>query len=300
MLSSWSPQNNPISPAELIFTPGPSLYARYIGDQARKFTKYKQFMRSIKGKTAQWATANEILYHGYGYNLRGFGLGDESLTKTPYLISPPNAGHGSQLADFLSGKSITETFLNLGHPVYVIEWLDADPQNIQFIYNLVQAVNESINYVSQRHNNIKVRTAGLCQGGWVLAAAAALQPEKIEGFITAGTPADATRGDNFITRVSKLPIEIFQYLVHALGRDNVQEGYNQLEGFLNTDPLAKKFTLFWDIMRNIDDSKFIERSEPFIVWFINTIQGLSLWQLESMEKIFKANQLFNNQLEILQ
>ncbi len=265
----------------------------------RKMKGVLDFIDRVEANRPEWATANKVVLDKPSFALRDFSTGAKNSLdpgKTPVLIVPPNSGHLSTIADYEDGKSIVQTMLGKGRRTLAVDWKSASPENIQLITDMVHDVVKSIDAAGG-----KVQLVGLCQGGWVAAIVNALYPEKVEALYLAGTPLDATRGDNQITRISKdKPMEFFNWMVHGIGLPNVQDGENQLEGFMNLGPdngRAKKIDFWTELFNNIEDPAYVTRAERFARWFYH-VNHLSLWYLEAIEKLFKGNELYKGKLRI--
>jgi 6-phosphofructokinase/ubiquinone/menaquinone biosynthesis C-methylase UbiE/poly-beta-hydroxyalkanoate depolymerase/phosphoglycolate phosphatase-like HAD superfamily hydrolase/DNA-directed RNA polymerase specialized sigma subunit len=299
LLSIFSLEETPEFPFERFFTPVsiPLSILRTLGDEARRTKLVLEFLKSIEGREPEWFTPNRIINKGRGYWLRDFSVSGYPIDpqKTPVLIIPPNAGHSSTVADFGDNKSIVQTYLRLGYPVYALDWQSATPDNIQIISDLIKSVKDSIVMIGGNAN-----LAGLCQGGWVAVATCALYPELVRSLLLGAAPIDTARGCNAITLTSKAPVELVRWLVHGIGRPNVQDGETQGEGFYSTMPLGLKKLKMWnDLMADIyDPQKMKERDEPFQVWF-RKLYNISLWIIEAFDELFKNNKLFKSELKIL-
>jgi hypothetical protein len=110
------------------------------------------------------------------------------VTKRPFVIVDPRAGHGPGIGGF-KAQSEVGVALNAGHPCYFIGFLP-DPVPGQTIEDIARAEAAFLERVVEFHPQAEGRPAvvGNCQAGWAVMLLAAMRPELFGPIIIAGSP----------------------------------------------------------------------------------------------------------------
>jgi pimeloyl-ACP methyl ester carboxylesterase len=110
------------------------------------------------------------------------------LTKRPFVIVDPRAGHGPGIGGFKADSELGVAF-KAGHPCYFIGFLP-EPVPGQTIEDVTRAEIAFIERVVAMHPEADGRPAviGNCQAGWAVAMAASLRPDLFGPLILAGSP----------------------------------------------------------------------------------------------------------------
>ncbi|MDB5509769.1 MAG: poly(3-hydroxyalkanoate) synthetase, partial [Hyphomicrobiales bacterium] len=115
----------------------------------------------------------------------------------PVVIVAPFALHDASIGDFASEHSIAERFTQAGlGPLALTQWKSATPLMSGF------AIDDYLRDLDRAVDALGGRAAlvGLCQGGWLAAAYAALFPQKVRALVLAGAPIDLWAAPSQITR----------------------------------------------------------------------------------------------------
>ena len=110
------------------------------------------------------------------------------LTRRPFVIVDPRAGHGPGIGGFKADSEIGVAF-KAGHPCYFVGFLP-EPMPGQTIEDVARAEAVFLEKVIALHPDAdgKPCVIGNCQGGWAVMMLAALRPELFGPTIIAGSP----------------------------------------------------------------------------------------------------------------
>ena len=116
------------------------------------------------------------------------------LTRRPFVIIDPRAGHGPGIGGFKADSEIGVA-LKAGHPCYFIGFLP-EPMPGQTIEDIAQAEAVFLEKVIALHPKAdgKPCVIGNCQAGWAVMLLAALRPELLGPIIVAGSPLSYWQG----------------------------------------------------------------------------------------------------------
>ena len=121
------------------------------------------------------------------------------LTRRPFVIIDPRAGHGPGIGGFKADSEIGVA-LKAGHPCYFVGF-GPDPMPGQTIEDIVRAEAIFIEKVLELHPDADAKPCviGNCQAGWALMMLTATRPELFGPIIVAGSPLSywaGVRGKN--------------------------------------------------------------------------------------------------------
>jgi Protein of unknown function (DUF3141) len=121
------------------------------------------------------------------------------LTRRPFVVVDPRAGHGPGIGGFKADSEIGVVF-KAGHPCYFIGFLP-DPMAGQTLEDISRAEALFLEKVVALHPDAdgKPCVIGNCQAGWAVMMLAAVRPELFGPLIVAGSPLSywaGVRGKN--------------------------------------------------------------------------------------------------------
>ena len=121
------------------------------------------------------------------------------LTKRPFVVVDPRAGHGPGIGGFKADSEIGVAF-KTGHPCYFVGFLP-DPVPGQTIEDIARAEARFLERVIELHPDAEGKPCviGNCQAGWAMMMLAAIRPELFGPLIVAGSPLSywaGVRGKN--------------------------------------------------------------------------------------------------------
>jgi hypothetical protein len=113
---------------------------------------------------------------------------DVDLTRRPFVVVDPRAGHGPGIGGFKADSEIGVA-LRAGHPCYFVGFLP-DPMPGQTIEDIAHAEAMFLDKVIALHPDAdgKPCVIGNCQAGWAVMMVAATRPELFGPIIIAGSP----------------------------------------------------------------------------------------------------------------
>jgi Protein of unknown function (DUF3141) len=116
------------------------------------------------------------------------------LTRRPFVIVDPRAGHGPGIGGFKSDSEIGVA-LHAGHPCYFIGFLP-EPMPGQTIEAIARAEAVFLEKVIALHPEAdgKPCVIGNCQAGWAIMMLAAIRPDLFGPIIVAGSPLSYWQG----------------------------------------------------------------------------------------------------------
>src|ERR1700744_995081 len=110
------------------------------------------------------------------------------LTRRPFVVIDPRAGHGPGIGGFKADSEIGVA-MKAGHPCYFVGFLP-EPMPGQTIEDIARAEAIFLEKVSALHPQAdgKPCVIGNCQAGWAIMMLAAIRPELFGPIIIAGSP----------------------------------------------------------------------------------------------------------------
>ncbi len=239
-----------------------------------------------------WDTPHSVRLELQTMRLRDFsGANDEG---PPTLICAPYALHGASVADFAPGHSLVETLRGSGvRRLCVTDWRSATP-DMRFLP--IDAYLAELN-VAVDDLGPPVELIGLCQGGWLALVYAARFPRKIRRLVLAGAPIDLGAAQSTVsTLAAQLPLETFEEIVR-LGEGRVL-GQRVLE--LWSGPAdAQEATRVLQFPPEVDPAQRRALEQRFQRWYDWTVDLPGTYYLQTVEQIFKLNQIATGQFRAL-
>jgi Poly(3-hydroxyalkanoate) synthetase len=117
------------------------------------------------------------------------------MTKRPYVIIDPRAGHGAGIGGFKPDSQVGEAF-KAGHGVYFVIFFP-HPEEGQTLSDVCNAEAEFVNEVRRLHPEApNPAIIGNCQGGWASMLLAASHPDTTGPVVVNGAPLSYWAGEN--------------------------------------------------------------------------------------------------------
>jgi poly(3-hydroxyalkanoate) synthetase len=215
----------------------------------------------------------------------------------PTLILPPQAGHHSCIVDFSPRQSQVAIAIEAGlDRVFALEWLEATAETRHAsIASYVAAVRAAIAEIGGPVNLI-----GDCQGGWLAALYAALEPQDVATLTVGGAPIDFHAGEAAIALYVGLVgsydgIAPYRALVDAGG--GLLRGELMLGGFVALRPEAELRKQL-ELLLHLDDPEFVRRYVEFEDWFKHTQDIAGEFYLWIVDRLFLRNELIHGTLTV--
>ena len=146
----------------------------------------------------------------------------------------------------------------------------------------------------------RVNLIGDCQGGWLAAIYAALNPERVNTLTLAGAPIDFHAGEPVIHEVLRHlapggDLRFYEALVAAGG--GVLKGEHMLSGFILIQPGAE-ISRQLELLMNLDDDAHLARYREFEDWFKHTQDIPGAFYLWIVRHLFRDNALVSGALKV--
>lgn len=243
-----------------------------------------------------WTHPHEIVERSDLALLRDFSAGSADRV-VPTLVLPPQAGHDSCIVDYSREQSQLDTVRAAGLTrLFTMDWVGATQRTKDArIEDYVDAVARAVERIGP-----PVNLMGDCQGGWLAAIYAALNPGHVHTLTLAGAPIDFHAGDAVIDGYVRMlapgdDLSRYEALVAAGG--GVLKGEHMLGGFIAVKP-ENEVSRQLGLLARLDDGDHVERYRAFEDWFKHTqdIPGaLYMW---IVKHLFRDNELVRGELMV--
>ena len=252
-------------------------------------------------KPPEWSSPNEVVLEAPFAMLRDFSTGGDDVV--PTLIFPPMAGHASTIID-MEGQSQVQLCLARGlSRVYSFDWLAATREtNDVTIEDRMAFIGEAVEAIAGERG--KVNIVGNCQGGWEASIWAALNPERVNTLILAGSPIDTSVD---ITPDLLPLIRWFQAVGETATaatlramvafEGGVHRGLSQIGFFAMMHPAAHQFGHL-RLYNHIREPETVARFRRFYDWYFHPVDlsgALFRW---CIPHLFVNNELYEGKLEV--
>jgi poly(3-hydroxybutyrate) depolymerase len=255
-----------------------------------------RWMRTVGGRREPtWSLPNTVVLASPIIRLRDFSPPGASAA-VPVLILPPQAGHHSCIVDFSERQSQVGVALAAGcDRLFVVEWLEATTATAAAsIVEYVESVREAIAHIGE-----PVHLIGDCQGGWLAAIVAALDPGSVASLTIGAAPIDFHAGEgpllDGIALAAGLAGAPYRALVEAGG--GVLRGEVMVAGFIALAP-EEEGRKQLDLLLAIHDEEYVRRYADFEDWFKHTQDIAGAFYLWIVEHLFEGNELAAGTLRV--
>ncbi len=255
-----------------------------------------RWMRTVSGRREPtWSLPNTVVSSSPITKLRNFSL-PGATAAVPTLILPPQAGHHSCIVDYSERQSQVGVALQAGcDRLFVVEWLEATAETAgSSIVEYVDSVRDAIAHIGG-----PVHLVGDCQGGWLAAIVAALDPDSVASLTIGAAPIDFHAGEgpllDSIALVAGLDGAPYRALVKAGG--GVLPGEVMVAGFIGLAP-EEEGRKQLDLLLSIHDEEYVRRYADFEDWFKHTQDIAGAFYLWIVEHLFEGNELAHGTLQV--
>jgi poly(3-hydroxybutyrate) depolymerase len=235
----------------------------------------------------QWATPHRVILELDTLRLLDFG-GDGPKV----LVNAPYAGHPSSIADYDDGQSLVQVLLAAGHHVYCTDWKSATYEMKDYgIERYLLDLGRAIRTIGNPINLV-----GLCQGGWLAAMYACLNP--VESLVLAGAPLNTQAGDGILKQMTEdYPLSYFRWLVDCGG--GLLRGQYMLAGWKSMHPEQHYWKKYLELFEHVDDAQYMSRAKTFASWYEHTLDLPGTFYLEAVDQLFQKNLFFKGEMRLL-
>jgi len=243
-----------------------------------------------------WSTPHAVVFESGTARLRDFST-SHPAGLVPTLVLPPQAGHDSCIVDYSPQQSQMQTIIGCGlEHTLTLDWVGDTPGTADTgVEDYLDVIDRAVDHAGGRVNLI-----GDCQGGWLAAIYAARAPERVNTLTLAGAPIDFHAGEPLIHETLRglAPggaLTFYEALVAAGG--GVLKGEAMIAGFVLIQPAAEISRQF-ELLRNLDDERHVERYAEFEDWFKYTQDIPGAFYLWIVRNLFRDNALVRGTLEV--
>ncbi|CAB3777330.1 hypothetical protein LMG28688_00333 [Paraburkholderia caffeinitolerans] len=222
------------------------------------------------------------------------------VSKRPYVIIDPRAGHGPGIGGF-KDDSQAGVALKAGHPVYFVIFF-RDPEPGQTLLDVCEAEQQFIRKVGELHpDSAKPAIVGNCQGGWAAMMLASSDPDHTGPLVINGAPMSywsgawsEGEGDNPMRYSGgMLGGTWLASLTADLGNGKF-DGAHLVQNFENLNPANSLWDKYYHLFDNIDTEP--PRFLDFERWW----GGYYLMNREEIEwitsNLFVGNKLWSGEV----
>lgn len=163
-----------------------------------------------------------------------------ALVNRPYMI------------DLQPDRSLLLRLLELGIPVYLIDWGYPDPADryLDLDDYINSYMNECVDQVCQHAGTEQVNLLGICQGGTFSLCYTALHPEKVRNLITVVTPVDFGTDDFTLSNLAR-----------HVDADLAVDTYGNIPGELLNDSYNSLMPMRLSMQKNLGMPRQLENRE---------------------------------------
>lgn len=176
------------------------------------------------------------------------------VTKRPYMIIDPRAGHGPGIGGFKSDSQVGVA-LTHGHPVYFVIFRP-QPEPGQTLADVTAAEGRFVREIASRHPAApKPVIVGNCQGGWAAALLAASNPDVTGPVLFNGAPMSywgGVQGRNPLRYLGGLSGGAWSTLLLSDLGNGVFDGANLVLNFEKMNPGNTWWRKYFNLYSNVD------------------------------------------------
>jgi poly(3-hydroxybutyrate) depolymerase len=232
----------------------------------------------------KWSTPHRIALELKMVRLRDFSAANDG---SPALVCAPFTLHGAVLADLAPGHSLVAALLHSGlRRLFLADWRSATA-DMRFlgIDDYLAALNVLVDHIGD-----PVDLIGLSQGGWMALVYAARFPMKVRKLVLAAASVDITAGSSALSMLAKKsPPVIFHELVRF--GDGLVLGRKVLKFWAPEAIAAEDVQQLLQTEEPIGSAAFSKLETLFRNWYAWTIDLPGTFFLETVEKVYKRNEL---------
>jgi polyhydroxyalkanoate synthase len=199
------------------------------------------------------------------------------------------------MLDLQPGRSVVQSFLDLGIEVYMIDWgYPTRKDQFQTIDDHVNGyINNAVDFIRKKHKLSHINLMGICMGGAFSVMYSALHPEKIKNLVTTVTPT------NFDTDTGLLHIWMKNTRAFQMGDvyGNMPGDLMNL-GFLLLNPARLILDKYVGFIENVDNKDFVENFIRMEKWIFDSPDVPAATFRQFITDCYQKNLLIQSKLEL--
>jgi poly(R)-hydroxyalkanoic acid synthase, class I len=202
-------------------------------------------------------TPGKVIYQNEMMQLIQYEPSTEQVYQRPLLIVPPWINK-YYIMDLRPGNSLVKWYVDQGHTVFVISWVNPDERLAQKGFNdyMFEGPLAALDAIQQATGEKQVNAVGYCLGGMLLATTLAYLAAKNHKLIVSGTYL-ATMLD--FSEPGELEVFIDEDYIVALEKQMKEKGYLEGQSMALTFNLLRANDLIWSFVVN----NYLLGKDPF-------------------------------------
>ena len=240
------------------------------------------------------STPYEVVYQEDRIKLKHYLPRIQARYATPLLVVYALINRETML-DLQPGRSVVETFLDIGIDLYMIDWGYPTRKDrfLGFDDHINGYMDNVINFIRERNGVPKINLMGICMGGTFSVIYSALYPDKIKNLITTVTPTyfDTDKGllhtwmkhvdaDRLVDTYGNIPADVMNF------------------GFLLLNPARLMIDKYVGFMENMDNKNFVENFVRMEKWIFDSPDLPGEVFRQFIKDCYQQNLLIQNRLEV--
>jgi poly(3-hydroxyalkanoate) synthetase len=251
---------------------------------AKQFTNLAVGAFDLIAPPPKWTTPNNIVAELKTVRLRDFTT---NKTGVATLLCAPFALHGAMVADLAPGCSLVAALQRAGlSRIFVSDWRSATAEMRNLgIDDYLAEMNVLVDDIGP-----PIDLIGLCQGGWMSLIYAARFPEKIRRLALVAAPIDTAAAPSALSGLANAtPLAMFHELVRF--GDGLVPGQRVLKLWAPQSVESEDIRKLLQVDEATAASEFAQLEAAFRDWYAWTLDLPGAFFLETVEKLYKKNEL---------
>ena len=244
-------------------------------------------------KDYDFASFDVVYSKGRTRLLHYHSLDTSKESNKPLLLiyAPINKFH---IMDISKDRSVVRNLLSKGLEVYLLDWGFPDWNDSGLsLEDYVTYVQDAVQVIKDNSNLDKISILGYCWGGIISLCYAALNDDSIQSLSIMATPVDFSKDTTILANWSR-----------ALDSDKLIDEFGHLDGvvldlgFLLRNPPRYTFDKYINLLKNMNNSKFVDNFLSVEKWLHDTPMIPGRLYRDILHGCYKDNLLVSHNLKL--
>jgi len=244
-------------------------------------------------KDYDFASFDVVYSKGRTRLLHYHSLDTSKESNKPLLLiyAPINKFH---IMDISKDRSVVRNLLSKGLDVYLLDWGFPDWNDSGLsLEDYVTYVQDAVQAIKDNSNSDKISILGYCWGGIISLCYAALNDDSIQSLSIMATPVDFSKDTTILANWSR-----------ALDSDKLIDEFGHLDGvvldlgFLLRNPPRYTFDKYINLLKNMNNSKFVDNFLSVEKWLHDTPMIPGRLYRDILHGCYKDNLLVSHNLKL--
>ena len=244
-------------------------------------------------KDYDFASFDVVYSKGRTRLLHYHSLDTSKESNKPLLLiyAPINKFH---IMDISKDRSVVRNLLSKGLDVYLLDWGFPDWNDSGLsLEDYVTYVQDAVQVIKDNSNSDKISILGYCWGGIISLCYAALNDDSIQSLSIMATPVDFSKDTTILANWSR-----------ALDSDKLIDEFGHLDGvvldlgFLLRNPPRYTFDKYINLLKNMDNAKFVDNFIAVEKWLHDTPMIPGRLYRDILHGCYKDNLLVSHNLKL--